>query len=459
MWKWFNSSKYIEEEYEQDKTRILELYKKKGFRNAKIVSDSIYDAGDDKVNIQLTIDEGKRFYHRDISIVGNSKYETDFLKNLLKIKKGDVYNTSLIEDRTMASKDNDDIRSWYLDNGYLFANVSVVESKVEGDSIDIEIRVHEGKPATIRKVIVKGNTRTKDHVILREIRTKPGQLFRKSDLQRTFREIAQMGFFDPESIGLDPIPDPVTNTVDIKYTLVEKSNSQVELQGGWGGNQFIGSVGLSFGNFAIQDAFDSGAWRPFPLGNGQKISLKTQMSYYFEHYSLSFSEPWWGGEKPTSLSVSLFHSQRSPYSRVKGGKDTSQKLYITGGSLGISTRLEWPDDYFILSQSVAYERYILDNYSSFYLFDFRNGFSNNLNYTIALGRSSSGPSPIYPREGSDFLLSGKFTLPYSYMFNNVYEDPGDDATDAQKEEYNQNRYKWLEYYKINIKGGLVYRNI
>ncbi len=271
-------------------------------------------------------------------------------------------------------------------------------------------------------------------------------------MQRTFREIAQMKFFDPENIGLNPIPDPVTNTVDIKYTLVEKSNSQVELQGGWGGNQFIGSVGLSFGNFAIQDVFDASAWRPFPLGNGQTVSLKTQMGYYFEHYSISFSEPWLGGEKPTAFSVSLFHSQRSPYSRIKGGKDTSQKLYITGGGIGITSRLEWPDDYFILSHNINYERYVLDNYSSFYLFDFENGFSNNLNYKITLGRNSSGPSPIYPKQGSEFLLSGKVTLPYSYMFNNVYEDPGEDATEAEKEEYNQNRYKWLEYYKINVKG-------
>lgn len=443
FWNIFNSSKFIEKEYKTDKQLIVDYYKERGFRDAKIVSDSIVDIEDEnRIKLYIKVDEGNVYKFGKIKYVGNSKFTTEQLERLLTINEGDTYNAVLLDKKIGADQDNQDIKSAYMDNGYLFAQVNPVETKVHNDSIDIEIRIHEGKPAHINRIIVEGNTRTNDHVIYREIRTKPGELFSKSELMRTYRELAQLQFFDPENIGVNPIPDPQTNTVDIKYTLQEKSTSQIELQGGWGAGRFIGTLGLSFNNFSLRNLFNKEAYHPLPTGDGQRLSLRAQASFNYQNYSFSFTEPWWGGKRPVSLTTSFYHSiQYGGYnSYYTNDIDESQVLKITGASVGISKRLAWPDDYFSLSQIVSLQRYDMQNYY-FSSFDFENntGSSNNVSYEIILGRNSSGPNPIFPTQGSKFSTSLKVTPPYSLL-------NGKDFTNATDQE----KFEWLEFYKVKF---------
>jgi outer membrane protein insertion porin family len=344
---------------------------------------------------------------------------------MIGIKKGDVYNGVLLEKRIAdkSKPDGDDITNLYQNNGYLFSNINAVEVKTANDTIDFEIRIVEGPLAYFNKITVVGNDKTNDKVIYRELRTKPGQKYSKEELVRTIREIGQLGFFDPEAI--DPKfknVDAGAGTVDIEYNLVEKGSSQIELQGGYGGGGFIGTLGLSFNNFSVGNLFNKEAYKPLPMGDGQKVSLRLQGSTYFQTYSLSFSEPWFGGKKPVQFSTSLAYSKQFAGSQFGGGVDKSKSFNIISLSAGLAKRLTVPDDFFVLSQSIAFQFYDLNNYNTGLFRTFSDGSARNLSYTIGLSRNNKGVNPIFPTYGSEFGLIGKFTFPYSLVNGIDYAD-------------------------------------
>lgn len=431
----FKSSKFIQEEYETDKASILEYYNEKGFRDARILKDTIIKTSRSDVKIQITVEEGKRFYFRNINWSGNTKYSSKELTRVLNIRKGALYNQKQLERNLQFNMEGSDIYSMYLDDGYLFFNAVPVETKVENDSIDIEIRITEGKQARINKITIVGNTKTNDNVIIREIRTVPGQLFSRADLIRSQRELANLRYFNQEKIGITPKPNPVDGTVDIEFALEEASSDQLELSGGWGAGMVVGTIGVSFNNFSTRNFFKGNAWRPIPSGDGQKISIRAQSNgTYYQSYSASFTEPWLGGKKPNALSFSVYHSVQS--NGLALSNDSRQSIDINGVSVSLTKRLKWPDDFFVFSQGISFQNYTLDNYTS--VFTFSNGFSNNLSYLISLGRNSVD-KPTYPTGGSDLSLSLQLTPPYS-LFNNK-----DYATISDQE-----RFKWLEYYKAKF---------
>ncbi len=417
----FKASKFIRDKYKEDLVSVIDKYKEKGYRDARIVSDSVFlNKNQKKIAINIKVEEGRKYYFGDIKFLGNSVYSDQTLERVLGIKKGEVYNGVLLEKR-IADKtkpDGDDITNLYQNNGYLFSTINPVEVRTENDSIDFEIRVTEGPLAYFNKISVVGNDKTNDRVIYRELRTRPGQKYSKEELVRTVREIGQLGFFDAEAI--EPKfknVDPTAGTVDIEYNLVEKGSSQIELQGGYGGGGFIGTLGLSFNNFSIRNVFKKEAYRPLPMGDGQKIALRAQASSYFQTYSMSFSEPWLGGRKPINFSTSLSYSKQFLYSGNVGSADKDKSFNITSLSVGIAKKLTVPDDYFVLSNAVSFQYYDLKNYFT-NLFTFGNGSSRNLAFTTALTRNSKAINPIYPTRGSEFSLSAKFTIPYS-LFNGV----------------------------------------
>jgi outer membrane protein insertion porin family len=427
----FTVSKYIPYTFEGDKNGIIEKYNEKGFRDAKIESDSIYEVSDKLVNIDIKVNEGNKYYFRNIKWMGNTIHSTEKLNRILDIKKGDVYNKRTLDSRLFMNQNGRDISSLYLDDGYLFFQVSAVEVKIENDSIDYEMRIYEGKQARVNKVTIIGNTKTRDHVIRREIRTSPGQLFSRADIIRTQRELAQLGYFNPESLGVNPKPNQEDGTVDIEYVVEEKPSDQIELSGGWGGGRILGTLGISFNNFSLRNFFKAGAWRPLPSGDGQRLSLRAQSSGTgYQSYNMSFTEPWLGGRKPNSLSISLTHSVQS---NGQTG-DARQSLKIYGASVGLGQRLKFPDDFFTLYNEVSYQYYVLDNFYS--TFAFANGIANNISFKTVLSRNSVN-SPIYPRTGSRTTLTVKITPPYS-MFR------GDtDYSEWSSQEIN----KYVEYHK------------
>ena len=446
--RFYKSSKYIEEEYDKDLEKLVEKYREKGFRDAQVLKDSISWNDDNTINLDITVNEGKKYYFGDIEYLGNTVYSDTILKQFLGLSKGDVYNGKLLNERIKGdgTPDSQDITNFYLNNGYLFSSVIPVETKVENDTIDIQIRIREDEPAIIRKITLVGNEVTNDHVLLREMRTMPGSLFSRQDIIRTIREVGQMPFIDAESIVPDVQPNYADKTVDIEYSVVEKGASQIELQGGFGGSTFIGTLGLSFSNFSIKNIFKAKEYRPVPRGDGQSVSLRAQASRFSNSYSVSFTEPWFGGKKPKALSFSVYSSTQFGYdfsSSRRGSVDKSQKLNIIGASLGLSQRLKWPDDYFTLSTSVSYQRYSLNNYNIGGALSFAggNGTSNNLSLNLNFGRSSAGHNPVFPTLGSTFNIGAKLTAPYS-LFNNK------DYSTIESEE----RFKWLEYYKFNFTG-------
>jgi outer membrane protein insertion porin family len=328
--------------------------------------------------------------------------------------------------------DEDAVSSLYLDNGYLFFSVDPVEINVENDSIDFEMRIYEGKQATINNIIITGNTKTNEHVIRREIRTKPGELFSKSDIIRTVRELAQLGHFDPEKIEPVPIPNPADGTVDIEYKLVERANDQLEISGGWGAGMLVGTIGLRFSNFSARNVFSPRAWRPVPSGDGQTLSLRAQSNgKYYQSYNMTFIEPWFGGKKPNSLSLSFFHSKMDNSYYLWDAGTSSMK--INGASIGLGRRLRWPDDFFTLYNEISFQQYILDNWTGY--FQFSDGASNNVSFTTTLARKSLDQL-IYPRRGSDFSLSLQLTPPYSLLSNKDYSN----MSPSEK-------YRWIEYHK------------
>lgn len=432
FWRVLKASKFIEDDYDDDKALLINLYNEMGYRDAKILRDSVYRFDEKSINVDIYINEGLKYYFRNITWVGNTKYPDEVLSKVLDIKKGDPYNSTKLEKNLYMNLDGVDVNALYLDNGYLFFSLNPVEVLVSGDSIDIEIRISEGKQAIIRNVTIKGNNKTNDYVVLRELRTRPGQLFNRSDIIRTQRELASLGFFNAESLGVNPIPNPADGTVDIEYVVEETSQDQFELSGGWGVGRIVGTLGLSFSNFSLQNLFDKESWQPLPSGDGQKLSIRAQTNgSYYQAYNLSFTEPWLGGNKPNSFTFALYHSLQT--NGQAKDSDTRQSMQISGASIGLGKRLSWPDDYFTLYQDISFQNYKLDNFFSSFPYDV--GSSRNLSYSLVLARNSKDQI-IYPRTGSEISFSVQATPPYSLFSSKDYAnlDPAE-------------KFKWLEYHK------------
>lgn len=442
----FKTSKFLRDKYEEDLNNLIARYNDDGFRDAAVIRDSIYATPDNKnINLNIYVSEGHRYYFGDIKWVGNTKYTAQQLSEILKVQKGDVYNQSELEANLNYNPNGIDISTLYLDDGYLFFSIVPVEVNIENDTIDLEMRIREGKQATINKVTVKGNTRTNDHVVMREIRTRPGQLFSRSDIIRTTRELAQLKYFNAEKIVPTPIPNAADGTVDIEYNVEETSADQVELSGGWGYGRVVGTLGLSFNNFSARSLFKPDAWKPIPTGDGQKLSLR--MSSYgkgYISYSASFTEPWLGGRKPNSLSFSYYHSLYS--NGVAKDDDSYYAFVIDGMSVMLGKRLEWPDDFFTLVHRLSYQNYRLKNYSSIFSFGTGTGSYHNLSYGITFGRNSVD-SPIYPRSGSELAFSVDVTPPYSLLNDKDYKTMDEDK-----------RFEWIEYHKWKF-NATVYRQL
>ena len=434
-WRFFKVSKFIKENYEADKENIISEYNNRGYRDAKILNDTIYYNSDNTITVEITLDEGEPYLFGNINFIGNKKYTNSELLNQLSIDSGDVFNQSILDSRLFGTPEGTDISSLYLDNGYLFFNATPVEVSTTDNIIDLEIRLYEGDQARINKVSVKGNTKTQDHVIMRELRTRPGDLFKRSDIMRSQRELAQMQYFDPEAFDVKIDPNPARNEVDVTYVVAEKSSDQIQLQGGWGGGRVVGSLGFTFNNFSSRNLFNGSKWRPLPSGDGQRLSLVARSNgVYYQNYNISFVEPWLGGKKPTSLQVSVFRAISS-----NGLQDEQrQEIQVTGLSFGVGKRLKNPDDYFTVYNGLNFMQYKLSNSQSF--FSFRNGVSNNVNYNINIGRNSVDQIN-FPRQGSNFLLSLKLSPPYS-----MFDDIDDYSTLSDQE-----KFEWVEYYKWKFK--------
>lgn len=492
------ASKFIKDKYKEDLEKVIEAYKEKGYRDARIVSDTVaYNKEKNALAIKINVEEGNKYYFGTIKFLGNSVYPDQFLNRYVGIKKGETYNGVLLEKRIAdkSKPDGEDITNLYQNNGYLFSNINAVEVKTANDTIDFEIRITEGPIAYFNHITVVGNDKTNDRVIYRELRTKPGEKYNKEELIRTVREIGQLGYFDPEAI--DPKfknVDGAAGTVDIEYNLVEKGSSQIELQGGYGGGGFIGTLGLSFNNFSARNIGNKSAYKPLPMGDGQKVALRLQGSTYFQTYSLSFSEPWFGQKKPVQFSSSISYSKQFANNFTTFTVDKSRSFNIFTVSVGLAKRLTVPDDFFVLSQSISYQSYDLNNYNVG-LFTFGDGSSKNIAYTVGLSRSNKGVNPIFPTYGSEFSISAKFTPPYSLLNGIDYGDlKNQDAyklkydsnsgitvdesngvpisgvdylkrtesgiyikansvsdASADQSKVDQKKYDWLEYYKIKFK--------
>ncbi len=464
--RFWKKSKFIDKDYKEDLTSILDFYKEKGYRDARITKDSVII---DKKNITVNIDieEGNKYYFGKISFLGNTVYTDNQLANVLGLYTGDTYNGVLLKKRVAdnTKPDGEDLTNLYQNNGYLFSSINPVEVSAKNDTINFEIRIIEGKPAYFNKISVVGNTRTNDHVIYRELRSKPGELYSKDKVVRTVRELGQMGFFDAEQISPDfKNVDPNNGTVDIQYGLVEKGASQVELQGGYGGGGFIGTLGLSFNNFSVRGLKNKEAYKPVPMGDGQSFALRLQANRFYSTQSFSFSDPWLGGKQPTQFSFSISQTKQFRYDYYTGQANKNQYFKISGASIGLAKRLRVPDDYFVFHQALSYQFYDMNNYYTG-LFTFGDGKSHNIAYTAALTRNNTYTNPVFPMGGSSFELKGKFTLPYS-LFNGIdYADlknqaefQNDDGTPDQAK-IDQERFKWLEFYKINFKGSWYTRII
>jgi len=470
--RFWKKSKYIADNYKEDLSSLIDKYAENGYRDARVISDSIYTVNNRNIEIKIEVEEGNKYYFGEIDFIGNSVYTDRQLSQTLGIKRGATYNGVLMRERIAddSKPDANDLTNLYQNNGYLFSQINPVEVSAQNDTIDFEIRIIEGKETFLNHVTVSGNDKTNDHVIFRELRTRPGQKYSKENIVRSIRELGQLGFFDAEQISPDiQNPDPNAGTVDLAYSLVESGSSQIELQGGYGGGGFIGTLGLSFNNFSIQNIFKKEAYKPVPMGDGQTFALRLQASRTFRVYSLNFSEPWLGGKKPVRFSTSLSRTQQFLASfdnngRIQVNKD--QQFSITGISFGLAKRVQWPDDFFTVSHSLSYKLYNFKNYQTG-LFNFGNGKSNELAYTIGFSRSSAGPGRIYPLTGSIFEVTGKFTPPYSYFNNTDYaglkerseelvflrsQRPLTAEETAELESVDQERFEWLEFYKVKFKG-------
>ena len=453
----FSSKKFQESEYDNDKRAMLSVFNEAGYRDARIVKDTMYYIEPNRLQIDFEIDEGKQYYFRNITWTGNSVYASETLNDILMIQKGDVYDVVTMEKRLFGGgkQTEYDVSKLYRDNGYLFFNIQPVELNIEGDSVDVEMRVVEGKPATLNNVVINGNDLTNERVVRRQIFTRPGYLFSQSDFERSIREIASMGQFDPEAImdaskGYSIIPNQMNNTVDVVYNVTEKPSSQLELSGGWGGNTFVATVGVSFNNFSTRRFFDKTAWRPVPLGDAQNLSVRFQTNgTYYTSLSASFSEPWLFGKKPTSLNLSLYYTRQTNSYLAFNILNNDEYMEVYGFAAGLGKRLKWPDNYFVLYNQLSWQTYKLQNWA--YQFLFNTGISHNLSYTLSLSRNSTDQQ-IYPRQGSDFSFSLQLTPPYSLLRKSGvsgYDREGNEiiTDDWRKIDYNlqssEQRYKWI----------------
>lgn len=433
----FKSSKYVKEEVESAKNNVIALFNAKGYRDAYFVKDSIY-LKDGEILADFEISEGRQYFFRNITWVGNKLYRSGQLDTLLSIKRGDIYDQDKLDKQLRYSPTGLDISSLYQDIGYLFFNIEPVEVSVAGDSIDIEIRIYEGKQARVRDVRIIGNTKTNDHVILREIRTRPGDLFSRSDIMRTQQALAQLGFFDAQAMDVRPIPNPIDGTVDLEYVVSEAPSDQIELSGGWGAGQIVGTLGLSFNNFSLRNIFKRKAWTPLPSGDGQKLSIRAQSNGpTYQNYFFSFTEPWLGGKKPIAFSLFVSHNRY-----VYGGTDTATqtRLFTTSVGVSVSKQVKWPDDYFSISLALKYNHY---NATKYRLFvgesDLFSGSSNNFSVTLGISRNSTDDW-IFPTSGSIINASVELTPPYSII-------TGRDFSNAPISE----KYNLLEYHKWKLK--------
>lgn len=472
----FKTKKFVPEKYEEDKGLAIEKLNSWGFRDALLVKDSVANFDDNHVDIYLHFYQGKKYYVRNIDWVGNTVYPSEALANVLRMKRGDVYNQTHLRKRL--TEDEDAIGQQYYNSGYVFYNLDPVEINVDGDSIDLQMRVTEGRQASYNRIRISGNDRVYEHVIRRELRTKPGDLFSMDAIQRSVRELASMNQFDPEAlqseISKNIKPDPTTGTVDITYPLVHKGGDQVELSAGWGQTGIVGRIGLKFTNFSIQNLFNSGYKRAgfIPQGDGQTFSLSGQSNgTYYQSYSLQFVDPWFGRKRPNQFQFSLFYSKQSDintsyyndysslYSFYYGmGSNSSFYNYdnyydpdkyvkLIGVSVGFGKRLRWPDDYFTLMAELSYTRYTLKNWRYFLI---QNGHCNNVNFTLTLGRSSTD-NGFFPRRGSDFSISATATPPYSLIDGKDYSKLATNAMSSTYGSEAKEKYKWIEYYKFRFK--------
>ena len=433
----FKVSKLRKKEYSEDMRALVAKYNSMGYRDARIIRDTNYRIDEELINIEITLEEGRKYYFGDITFVGNTKYDTPLLRSILKINRGDIYDSQHLNERVSFDPNGNDVASIYLNNGYLFSQVVPIEKNVQNDTIDIEVRIQEGRQATIRKVSITGNERTNDHVIYREVRTRPGDLFSKAMIQRTIRELSQLGYFDQTQIGVNPVPDPQTGTVDLEYTVVEKSTSQLELQGGWGANRVVGTLGLNFNNFSAKNVGNKRAWQPLPTGDGQTINIRAQSNgLYFQSYNASFTEPWLGGKKPNSFTGTIYHNVQS--NGVQASDPNRQSLLITGINFGLGQRLKWPDDYFTLYQGLEFRRFNLNNFPTGFL-NYNKGISNNVNYKFTLGRNNTDV-PIFPTRGSQISFAAELTPPFSLLRDDI------DYKSLSSEE----RFKLVEYHKWKL---------
>ena len=476
--KLFSQKKFVESDYEDDLTRIIQKYNEKGYRDAVIISDSVVPYDDKAVDVYITLDEGRKYYVNDISWVGNTIYSTDALNSVLGFKKGDVYNQTLLEKRT--STDEDAVSNYYMNKGYLFFNLVPIEKNVNGDSIDLEMRVFEGPQARINKVIITGNDRLYEKVIRRELRVKPGKLFSKDDLMRSAREIATTGHFDPENMNIEPQPNEENGTVDILFGLTSKSNDQFELSFGWGQTGLIGKVAVKFNNFSIKNLFYPNSYRGLiPQGEGQQFTISAQTNArYYQAYSISFLDPWFGGKRPNQLSVSAYYSRQTGVnssfynnryynnmmysygglygygygngyndyyqSSIENSYDPNKYLQMLGVNVGFGKRLSWPDDWFTFQAELGYTWYSLKNWD--YLLNMRNGTSNSLVLGLTLSRNSLD-NPTYTRTGSSFSLSLQMTPPASLFGKKDWKKLSSENTEAAQAQL----YHWIEYWKLKFK--------
>ena len=460
--RFWKKSKFIEKDFKEDLAKLIDFYKEEGYRDARILSDTLIQNEDDlsNLNLNLELEEGNKYYFGDIEFIGNTIYSNSVLQRILGLKKGDVYNGVLLKKRIAdnSKPDGNDITNLYQNNGYLFSNINAVEVSAINDTINFEIRITEGKLANFNKIVVEGNSKTNDHVIYREMRAKPGDLYSKDKLVRTVRELGQLGFFDAEQINpqMENV-DQNAGTIDVRFDLVESGASQIELQGGYGQGGFIGTLGLSFNNFSMRNIFDKKAYKPLPMGDGQNLGLRLQASQFYSTYSFNFAEPWLGGQQPVQFSTSLQHTIQYRYDYFTGLADKSQSFQISGLTFGLAKRLTIPDDFFQLSQSISYQYYNLNNYYTG-LFTFGDGQANNLAYTISLSRNNTRVNPIFPTGGSSFNITGKFTPPYSLFTGTDYDNLGDlpefqdDNGNPLIAQIDQEKFKWLEFYKIKFNG-------
>ena len=468
--------KFITEKYEEDKDLIIEKYNELGYRDAQILSDSVVAHDDRTVDIYLNMEEGNRYYLRHVTWVGNTVYPADKLNEALQMKRGDVYNQKKMSERL--NSDEDAIQSQYYNNGYVFLELEPVEVNVDGDSIDVEMRMREGRQATINRVRIAGNDRLYEDVVRRELRTKPGDLFSKAALERSYRDIAQMGHFNPETINPDIKPDQETGTVDINWMLESKANDQIELSAGWGQTGVIGRVSLKFTNFSMANLFKKSENRRgfLPQGDGQTLTLSGQTNGdYYQSYSISFFDPWFGGKRPNSFSVSAFYSKQtdvssnyynsayynnyynylygygnynsSYYNSYESFYDPDKSVQMYGVSVMFGKRLRWPDDYFTFTASLSYQRYVLKDWQ---YFPVTNGKSNNISLELTLSRNSVD-NPIFPRSGAEFTLSCQLTPLYSLWDGVDYSKYAQKATDANYQRDMNQKYKWVEYHKWKFK--------